>query len=78
MFILVTAIFQAKSPAHRMAIDKVGDVVRLEDGQNVKIDAALRAESLILSDAFDCDEFEALELVITGTFKRLFIILYIL
>uniref|UniRef100_A0A0N5AVU1 MMS19 nucleotide excision repair protein n=1 Tax=Syphacia muris TaxID=451379 RepID=A0A0N5AVU1_9BILA len=56
----------SKSPAHRSQIDKVGAVVSLDSGQSIKIDEGLRAESLIISDVFNCDEFEALELVLTG------------
>lgn len=40
--------------------------MELDSGEVVKIDDGLRNEAIIISDLFNCDEFDALELVITG------------
>lgn len=40
--------------------------MELDSGEVVKVDDGLRNEAIIISDLFNCDEFVALELVITG------------
>lgn len=52
---------------HRTQLNKIGEVVKLESGEAVKVDESLRSEATIISDLFNCDEFDALELVLTGT-----------
>ncbi|VBB30425.1 unnamed protein product [Acanthocheilonema viteae] len=56
----------SKNSLHRSVLNKNGEVVELDSGEVVKIDDGLRNEAIIISDLFNCDEFDALELVITG------------
>uniref|UniRef100_A0A915PCU3 Uncharacterized protein n=1 Tax=Setaria digitata TaxID=48799 RepID=A0A915PCU3_9BILA len=55
-----------KNALHRSVLYKNGEMVELDSGEVVKIDDGLRSEAIIISDLFNCDEFDALELVITG------------
>ncbi|KAM3719353.1 Nuclear pore complex protein [Dirofilaria immitis] len=55
-----------KNTLHRSVLNKNGEIVELDSGEVVKIDDGLRNETIIISDLFNCDEFDALELVITG------------
>ncbi|MFH4979505.1 hypothetical protein AB6A40_006214 [Gnathostoma spinigerum] len=55
-----------RSSSHRAQLDNIGGSVKLESGQSVKVDQALRSESIIISDLFNCDELDALELVLSG------------
>ncbi|EJW87352.1 hypothetical protein WUBG_01736, partial [Wuchereria bancrofti] len=56
----------SKNSLHRSVLNKSGEVVELDSGEVVKVDDGLRNEAIIISDLFNCDEFDALELVITG------------
>ncbi|VDK74292.1 unnamed protein product [Litomosoides sigmodontis] len=56
----------SKNSLHRSVLNKSGEVVELDSGEVVKVDDGLRNEALIISDLFNCDEFDALELIITG------------
>ncbi|VDM98182.1 unnamed protein product [Thelazia callipaeda] len=55
-----------KSMVHRSKLDKSSETVELESGETIKIDEGLKSEAIIVSDLFNCNEFDALELVITG------------
>ncbi|VDK74706.1 unnamed protein product [Onchocerca ochengi] len=57
---------KSKNSLHRSMLNKNGEVVELDNGEVVKIDDGLRNEAIIISDLFNCDEFDALELIITG------------
>ncbi|VIO94114.1 Uncharacterized protein BM_BM5020 [Brugia malayi] len=56
----------SKNSLHRSVLNKSGEVLELDSGEVVKVDDGLRNEAIIISDLFNCDEFDALELVITG------------
>ncbi|VDK42605.1 unnamed protein product [Anisakis simplex] len=54
-----------KSAAHRAELEP-NKIVNLPSGQSVQVDADVRNEALIISDIFNCDELDALELISTG------------
>uniref|UniRef100_A0A7E4WAH4 Nucleoporin NUP188 homolog n=1 Tax=Panagrellus redivivus TaxID=6233 RepID=A0A7E4WAH4_PANRE len=55
-----------KNPSHRATLAQPGSVVTLPNGNKVTISGNLGAEATILSDLFDCNELDALELILTG------------
>ncbi|KHN82761.1 Nuclear pore complex protein [Toxocara canis] len=51
-----------KSAAHRAELEP-NKIVRLSNGHSVQMDAEMRNEAIIISDTFNCDELDALELI---------------
>lgn len=62
---------QPKSATDRATVSKVGEEVAVPGGQKVTVDEQLRNETLIISDIFQMNELDALELLLTGM-HRLF------
>lgn len=57
---------RAKNSANRTAISKVGEEVPISEDKKIVIDEIIRNEVISLSDLFELDEYDALELVVVG------------
>uniref|UniRef100_A0A915EIR7 Uncharacterized protein n=1 Tax=Ditylenchus dipsaci TaxID=166011 RepID=A0A915EIR7_9BILA len=55
-----------KDAAHRAAINKIGEQLTISEDRKVVIDESIRNEAIALSDLFNIDELDSIELVITG------------
>uniref|UniRef100_A0A915BZ70 Nuclear pore complex protein Nup205 n=1 Tax=Parascaris univalens TaxID=6257 RepID=A0A915BZ70_PARUN len=54
-----------RSAAHRSQLEP-NKVVKLPSGHTVHVDPEIRNEAIVISDTFNCDELDALELISTG------------